>query len=139
MKWVVKLFLVASCALAAAPLAWYGVSSFKRPAELAQIPPSLLPSSFTVQNYTELFLRRPFAAYYLNSLVISALAALCASRRRSHRCTRSETLAVHISFAGDGFFPNCAGILTNFVRQPALSTSRTIIPYAAPLPLPSGC
>jgi multiple sugar transport system permease protein len=141
MKWVVKLFLVASCALATAPLAWYGVSSFKSPAELAQIPPSLLPSSFTVQNYTELFLRRPFAAYYLNSLVISALAALLcvtAASLASHRLARApkrlRSLVTSVLLVM-AFFPPIVLVypLYELVRQAGLVNQPwgLIIPYAA--------
>lgn len=87
MKWVARFFILIWCAVAAAPLAWYGLSSVKDSLELAQVPPSLLPSSFTLDNYAGLFLRRPFAAYYLNSIVIASLAALL--------CTACASLAAY--------------------------------------------
>jgi multiple sugar transport system permease protein len=76
MKWAARLFMGFACALAVAPLVWYSVSSVKSAAELAQIPPSFLPTHATLKNYAELFLRRPFATYYLNSVVIASLASL---------------------------------------------------------------
>lgn len=70
--------VVMFCAVAIAPLAWHGLSSLKSPAEISRIPPDILPDSPTLSNYDELFLRRPFARYFLNSLVIATLAtALC--------------------------------------------------------------
>jgi len=60
--------------------------------ELSQIPPSLLPSSLTLQNYAELFARRPFGTYYLISVVISTLAALLcvvAASLTAHRLSRA--------------------------------------------------
>lgn len=76
MKWAVRIIIIVSCAAAVAPLVWYGLASIKTPAEFARIPPSLLPAEPTADNYAELFERRPFAAYYRNSIVIATLAAL---------------------------------------------------------------
>jgi multiple sugar transport system permease protein len=64
------------CVLAVAPLLWHGVSSLKTAEELTRIPPGILPDSPTLANYTDLFTRRPFATYFLNSFVIAALATL---------------------------------------------------------------
>ena len=68
--------LTVFCLLAVVPLAWHGLSSLKTAAELTRIPPRILPDSPTIANYTELFARRPFAAYFLNSFVIASLATL---------------------------------------------------------------
>jgi len=76
MKWIARLFILVSCTIAVAPLLWYSLCSFKSPGELSQMPPTFLPSQPTGQNYTELFARRPFGVYYLNSLVIAGLAAV---------------------------------------------------------------
>ena len=68
-----SLLLVAFCAFALAPLTWHAISSVKTAGELASIPPTLLPQDPTWSNYQELFTRRSFERYYLNSFVISAL------------------------------------------------------------------
>jgi multiple sugar transport system permease protein len=64
------------CLLAVAPLIWHGVSSVKTPEALTRIPPEILPDSLTLANYTDLFARRPFAAYFVNSFVVASLATL---------------------------------------------------------------
>ncbi len=68
--------VVLFCALAIAPLVWHGISSVKQAAELARIPPTFIPEKPTTENYQELFRRRPFGTYYLNSFVIATLASL---------------------------------------------------------------
>jgi trehalose/maltose transport system permease protein len=95
MKVLSRMPLVLFCALAIAPLIWHGISSLKSPGELTRIPPTLLPEKPTLDNYKELFTRRPFGWYYANSFVIASLSSLlclaCASlagfalaRSRSH-------------------------------------------------------
>ncbi len=71
-----RVILVVFCIFALAPLAWHAVSSLKTPDELTSIPPTLLPHAPTVANYQELFTRRPFGLYYLNSFVVAALSSL---------------------------------------------------------------
>jgi multiple sugar transport system permease protein len=48
----------------------------KGAAEIGQIPPTLIPQDPTFSNYRDLFDRRPFGTYALNSFVIASLAAL---------------------------------------------------------------
>ncbi len=141
MKWAARVFLLVLCALAVAPLAWYVLSSLKSPGELARIPPSFLPSRLTMENYSELFVRRPFAAYYLNSAVIASLASLlcvaCASlvAYRLARAPRSFKSAVSYSLLILAFFPPIVLLfpvyelvrLAGLVNQPW----GLIIPYAA--------
>jgi multiple sugar transport system permease protein len=64
--------------VALAPLGWHAISSLKSPAELALMPPTLLPDDATAANYQELFRRRPFFDYYLNSFTIAAMSSLVA-------------------------------------------------------------
>jgi multiple sugar transport system permease protein len=52
------------------------VTSVKTPSELAVVPPTLIPREPTLLNYMELFARRPFFRYYLNSFTIAALSSL---------------------------------------------------------------
>jgi multiple sugar transport system permease protein len=141
MKWTARLFLLFTCALAVAPLLWYCLSSVKSSAELARLPPSFLPSHFTLENYVELFIRRPFASYYLNSVVIASLASLlcilCASlvAYRLARAPRHLRLTVAYSLLVMAFFPPIVLLfpvyelvrLAHLVNQPW----GLIIPYAA--------
>jgi multiple sugar transport system permease protein len=141
MKWVARILLFFLCTLAAAPLLWYGLSSVRSPAELARIPPSFLPSHLTFVNYLELFVRRPFAAYYLNSAVIASMASLvcitCASlvAYRLARASRSFRTGVSYALLILAFFPPIVLLFPVYelVRFAGLVNQSwgLIIPYAA--------
>jgi multiple sugar transport system permease protein len=70
------IIVVTFCLMAVTPLAWHALSSLKSPSELTRIPPGILPDSPKLANYVDLFARRPFGAYFLNSAVIASLATL---------------------------------------------------------------
>jgi ABC-type glycerol-3-phosphate transport system permease component len=76
MKALSRIFVVACAAAALAPLAWHVVSSLKTASEISLIPPTLLPHQVTFFNYEELFVRRPFLRYYLNSFTIASMSSL---------------------------------------------------------------
>jgi len=82
-----KLFVAACCVAALAPIGWHAITSLKSSAELALIPPTLLPHRPTVENYEELFRRRPFFSYYVNSFTIAAMSSLV--------CVFSASLAAY--------------------------------------------
>jgi multiple sugar transport system permease protein len=71
-----KLFLAVCCAAALAPVAWHAISSVKSSSEIARIPPTLLPHEPTSVNYQELFNRRPFFRYYVNSFTIATMSSI---------------------------------------------------------------
>jgi len=71
-----KLFLAVCCVAALAPIGWHVITSLKTPSELALIPPTLIPHEPTFENYRNLFQRRPFVRYYVNSLTIAAMSSL---------------------------------------------------------------
>jgi len=141
MKWPARLYLLFACILAVSPLVWYGLSSVKSSAELARIPPSFLPEHLTLENYEQLFMRRPFASYYLNSTVVSALAALlcvgCASLAayRLARAPRIFRQTVSYGLLVLAFFPPIVLVFPVFelVRTAGLINHLwgLIIPYAA--------
>src|SRR5690242_14167476 len=93
MKILSRVFILGCIVAALAPLAWHVISSFKDQAELATIPPTLLPHTLTLANYEELFARRPFLRYCMNSLTIAAMSSLlsvtCASLA-AYRLARSR-------------------------------------------------
>ena len=141
MKWPARIIIIASCAFAVAPLFWYGLASLKTAAEFAQIPPSLLPSHPTLQNYVDLFKQHPFADYYRNSIVISSLASLlciaCASAAayrlaRAPKRIRSLAAAALLIMA---FFPPIVLVFPVYelVRYAGLVNQPwgLILPYAA--------
>jgi multiple sugar transport system permease protein len=71
-----KLFVAGCCAAALAPIGWHAVTSLKSPSELALIPPTLIPHQPTFENYEDLFRRRPFFSYYVNSFAIASMSSL---------------------------------------------------------------
>jgi trehalose/maltose transport system permease protein len=82
-----RLFVILSCLLALAPVAWHLITSLKSSSELAAIPPTLIPLNPTLTNYVELFQRRPFMLYYINSFTIAAMSSLV--------CVASASLAAY--------------------------------------------
>jgi multiple sugar transport system permease protein len=136
-----RLFLAACCVAALAPVGWHAISSLKTPAELALIPPTLAPHDPTLVNYQELFRRRPFFSYYLNSFTIAAMSSLvsvsCASlaayrlartRGRFRSAVRSGLLAI-------AFFPPIVFLfpLYELIRAAGLVNHPwgLILPYSA--------
>jgi alpha-1,4-digalacturonate transport system permease protein len=72
---VVRGTLLTAGALAmVAPLVWAGLSSLKTPSELAQRPPTLLPNSLTLHNYTEALSSFDFGRYIFNSVIVTVAA-----------------------------------------------------------------
>lgn len=61
--------------LTALPFYWMITSSFKSTEEIFSVP-TLLPSSFNLTNYLQLFTRWPFWQWYLNSALVAVLTTL---------------------------------------------------------------
>lgn len=68
--------LVTSALLALIPIVWLVLGSFKTPAELSQRPPTLLPESWDLSNYTEAMTRFNFPSYLANSIIVTLAATL---------------------------------------------------------------
>jgi alpha-1,4-digalacturonate transport system permease protein len=58
------------------PIVWTFLSSFKTTSELAQRPPSLLPDSFSLNNYTTALQSFNFLVYLRNSVIVVVGATL---------------------------------------------------------------
>lgn len=65
---VVLFFVALVCLL---PPLWILVSSFKSTKELMQVPPKLLPESWNLDKFKELWNNLEFGRYYLNTLIIA--------------------------------------------------------------------
>jgi len=63
--------LLLLAAVSLAPLAWMASVSFMPAGEASHFPPPLLPSSVTLANYHELFVRTGMARNFANSLLVS--------------------------------------------------------------------
>jgi multiple sugar transport system permease protein len=55
------------------PFLWMILSSFKNIDEFYQMPPKLLPRSFNLDNFKELYAKGDFNKYYLNSLFVTSI------------------------------------------------------------------
>lgn len=142
----VKWLLIIVCgSLALAPLAWHGVTSVKGAPELLRQPPTLWPENPTLENYRELFVRRPFGLYYWNSFVIAALscllcvsAAALASYGLARTGARFRRVATS-TLLGIAFFPPIAFLfpLYEMVRAAGLVNNPwSLIPVYAALNVP---
>jgi multiple sugar transport system permease protein len=67
------IFFVGSIAF---PFIWQLLNSFKTQKDLFSVPPTFLPTEWTLQNYIDAFTRQPFLLYIKNSFVISILSTL---------------------------------------------------------------
>ncbi|MBD3163081.1 MAG: ABC transporter permease subunit [Candidatus Eisenbacteria bacterium] len=60
------------------PFLWSVVTSVKPAEEIYEAPPTYLPEEISTESYTEVFARRPFGRYLLNSLIVAAGSTLVA-------------------------------------------------------------
>jgi ABC-type glycerol-3-phosphate transport system permease component len=54
------------------PLAWILLTALKPDTEIAAFPPTIIPHTFTLQNFQNLFAISSFGTYLVNSLVVAA-------------------------------------------------------------------
>jgi multiple sugar transport system permease protein len=64
-------FLIGVSAIMLLPLVWMVATSFKPEPEIVVFPPRLLPHTFTVEHYRDVWERIPFARLYLNTVVFA--------------------------------------------------------------------
>src|SRR5215212_5614517 len=65
------LVLLPIAAVMVLPLVWMFVTSLQTLDETRHYPPTLLPSSAQVGNYTEVLQRAPFATWFLNTVIVT--------------------------------------------------------------------
>jgi multiple sugar transport system permease protein len=68
--------LAAGAVLMLAPLGWMVLASFKTLPEILTIPPTILPNTFRLENYTTVLEDTGFGRYFLNSVLVSAITVL---------------------------------------------------------------
>lgn len=71
-----ELLLLLGAILMIMPFLWMVSSALKSPAELLAWPPSLVPDTFTLQNFREVFANAPFGRWLLNSLLLAITSTL---------------------------------------------------------------
>lgn len=61
------------------PLYWIALTSFKPASQIAEFPVRYWPREFSLENYVSLFQKAQFGQYLVNSVIVSASAALVAT------------------------------------------------------------
>jgi multiple sugar transport system permease protein len=72
-RWWLYLLLTVALVAVIAPFAWMVLGSFKGEGELRQVPPTWLPESASLDNYTQLFSKLNFGQYFTNSIVVAVV------------------------------------------------------------------
>ncbi|HID11492.1 MAG TPA: carbohydrate ABC transporter permease [Candidatus Latescibacteria bacterium] len=72
---MLNLFLISGGVFMVLPFIWMFSTSFKPTDEILSWPPRLLPRSWTLEHYRELF-EWPFGRFFLNSLLVATLSTL---------------------------------------------------------------
>ncbi|GAB4477806.1 MAG: carbohydrate ABC transporter permease [Elainellaceae cyanobacterium] len=62
--------------LSLAPILWQVLTSIKTNADISAVPNVYFPTRFTLQHYIELFSRRPFLTYMLNSFIVAVISTV---------------------------------------------------------------
>ncbi|PJA73833.1 sugar ABC transporter permease [bacterium CG_4_9_14_3_um_filter_65_15] len=75
-KMILHVGLVSGALITLMPLAWMIAASFMHPGEANRMPPPLLPSQPTLENYRQLFTRLDLLRNFINSAVITMLATV---------------------------------------------------------------
>ena len=69
--WWIYVLLSVGLIIMVLPFVWMVLSSLKGQAELAQIPPTWIPLSPTLSNYSKLFTELNFPRYFMNSVILA--------------------------------------------------------------------
>jgi ABC-type sugar transport system permease subunit len=120
-----ELFLAVRCSMLCCGAGSHGVARhhpLKTPDGLIAIPPTYVPHDPTTANYVQLFQRRPFLRYYLNSVTIAATSSLV--------CTVLLSLAAYllartlwdIALRRALDFAGCCILSTNYILVPSVRT-----------------
>ena len=70
------LAVFALCLVCLAPILWQVLTSFKVNEDIAAIPTIYFPTRLTLSHYIELFTRKPFLRYLLNSTFVSLVSTI---------------------------------------------------------------
>ena len=71
--WWLYLVLVVAFVAVVAPFIWMVLGSFKSEGELRQVPPTWLPETASLDNYTQLFDKLNFGQFFSNSIVVAVV------------------------------------------------------------------
>ncbi len=71
LRTILFLLLVAFAVGMVFPFAWMVLTAFKPESTIVKFPPQLWPTSWTVENFTNIWQRVPFGRFFLNSIVFA--------------------------------------------------------------------
>lgn len=123
------------------PFYWMIASSLKSGFEVIQTPPTIVPSEFMWDNYSVAMSMAPFARYFLNTLIVTALSivssviiAILSAFAFSHLEFKGRDLIFSL-FLASMMIPGEVLIITNFKTISALKWMDTyqalVVPYMA--------
>ena len=72
-RWWLYVLLTVALVAVIAPFVWMVLGSFKGEGELRQVPPTWLPESASLDNYTQLFSKLNFGQFFTNSIVVAVV------------------------------------------------------------------
>jgi multiple sugar transport system permease protein len=116
------------------PFWWMVSSAFKQPAEIFAYPPTLLPTSFSFNNFIDVFNYQPFARHYFNSLLIAAavtIGTLFVSSLAGYGFARIKfpgKTVLFIMLLSALMLPSEVTIIPNFFFMKSLNLTNTHIP-----------
>ncbi|MEO0946568.1 MAG: hypothetical protein AAFY11_00175 [Cyanobacteria bacterium J06641_5] len=70
---ILAIAVVAVVAFSLAPVLWQVATSLKTNADISAVPNVYFPKELTLAHYVELFARRPFWRYALNSALVAGI------------------------------------------------------------------
>lgn len=124
------------------PFIWMLITSFKEPADLFRLPPSLVPTQlFTdapLANYTSVLKERDFGRFFMNSLIVSGSAAF----GQVITCALAGYAFARLPFPGRNMFfaivlatafvPNEVTIIPEYLLMRQLGWINTFLPLIVP-------
>lgn len=124
-----------------APVLWQVLTSFKTNEDIAAVPTKYFPSQYTLNHYINLFTRRPFWRYILNSAfvsIVSTVVSLAIGAPAAYALARLRPWGGNIILAGVLIVTLFPGILLFLGLLEIIQTLRLgnnylalIIPYTA--------
>jgi multiple sugar transport system permease protein len=73
---VLNLLLALGLVLSAGPIVWMFLTAFKPEGEIRQFPPTWWPSTWTLDNFSDLFAAMDFPQFFVNSTIVAVAVTL---------------------------------------------------------------
>ncbi len=124
------------------PFIWMLITSFKEPADLFRLPPSLMPTKLLtddpLSNYRSVLTERDFSTFFINSVIVSGSAAI----GQVITCSLAGYAFAKLPFRGSNalfavvlitsFVPNEVTIIPEYLLMRELGWIDTFLPLIVP-------